>query len=76
MPCDEDRKSTDRNETGSISSSDQKAAQLTGSTVREGPVASSLLTWMIRMSIGFLSTPSQTRVRIVLEPLLASRVGG
>jgi hypothetical protein len=76
MPCDEDRKSTDRNETGSITSSDQKAAQLTGSTPREGPVASFLLTWMIRMSIRFPSAPAQTRVGIILEPLLASRVGG
>jgi hypothetical protein len=40
MPCDERRKSTDRNEAGSISSSDQKFAFLTGSTVRESLVAS------------------------------------
>jgi hypothetical protein len=44
MPCDEDRKSTDRNEAGSISSSDQKAAASTGSTAREGLVLSFLLT--------------------------------
>jgi hypothetical protein len=35
MSCDEHRKSTDRNEAGSTSSSDQKAALLTSSTVRE-----------------------------------------
>jgi hypothetical protein len=40
MPCDERRKSTDRNEAGSISSSDQKFAFLTGSTVRESLVTS------------------------------------
>jgi hypothetical protein len=44
MPCDEHRKSTDRNEAGSISSSDQEAALLTGSTARDGFVLSFLLT--------------------------------
>jgi hypothetical protein len=44
MPCDEYRKPTERDENGSISSSDQKAAFLTGSTVREGLVLSFMRT--------------------------------
>jgi hypothetical protein len=44
MPCDEYRTPTEHDENGSISSSDQKAAFLTGSTVREGLVPSFMRT--------------------------------
>jgi hypothetical protein len=44
MPCDKDRKPTERDEAGSISSSDQEAALSTGSAARGGLVLLFLLT--------------------------------
>jgi hypothetical protein len=44
MPCDADRKSTERNEAGSIRFPDQKAALLTGSAARDVPMLSLMLT--------------------------------
>jgi len=76
MPCDKDRKPTERNEAGSISSPDQKAALLTGATARDVPRLSFVLTWMVWRSIPFLSIPTQGRAGTILELLRARRVGG
>jgi hypothetical protein len=76
MPCDVDRTPTERNEAGSISSPDQEAALLTGSTARDVPMLSFVLTWMIRTSTQFLSVPTQGRAGAFLELLRARRVGG